>query len=66
MSAIIKIKPVHVRYLMGEDDINLNLLRVPQIYKLEKRSLTIVEIEEWNGGYSVQDQRCNKCYKDTM
>ncbi len=43
MSAIIKIKPVHVCYLMGEDDINLNLLRVPQIYKLEKRSLTIVD-----------------------
>ena len=43
MSAIIKIKPVHIRYLMGEDDININLLKVPQIYKLPKQSLVIVD-----------------------
>lgn len=42
MTAIIKIKPVHVKYLLSEEDININLNSVPPAYRLPKRSLCIV------------------------
>lgn len=43
MSAIIKNKVMHPKYLLGIDDIQKNLLTVPSVYRLTKTPLRMVD-----------------------